>query len=80
MVIMDIIIVIYSRTSLIRTPTDGENLFALSGVRINRVRTNEVHCIGYSDNLAINTVSPQFSLYPLSTLQWIHNIRIPSGW
>ena len=26
----------YSITSLIRTPTDGQNLFALSGVCINR--------------------------------------------
>ena len=31
------IYIIYSRTSLIRTPTDGQNLFALSGIRINRV-------------------------------------------
>ena len=32
----------YSRTSLIRTPTDGQNAFVLSGVRINRVPINEV--------------------------------------
>ena len=32
--IFTVYIYIYSRTSLIRTPTDGQNLFALSGVRI----------------------------------------------
>ena len=30
----------YSRTSLIQTPTDGQNLFALSGVRIKRSNFN----------------------------------------
>ena len=31
---------IYSGTSLIRTAMDGQNLFALPGVRINRSNTN----------------------------------------
>ena len=31
-----------SRTSLVRTPGDRQNVFALSGIRINRVLTNEV--------------------------------------
>ena len=31
----------YSILSLIQTPGDLRNLFALSGIRINRVRTNE---------------------------------------
>ena len=30
----------YSITSLIRTPTDGQNVLALSGVRINRSNIN----------------------------------------
>ena len=30
----------YSKTSLVRTPGDRQNMFALSGIRINRY-----HCI-----------------------------------
>ena len=39
-------------TSLIRTPTDGQNLFVLSEIRNNSVRINEVplyRVIGYAD-------------------------------